>query len=169
MMLGIALVLPGYHIPPILRLGGLVARRISTSAHRVSTSYKCAQRVHDSAPSIEALCVENGITAWPSHAAMPPYISGRVAVASRPRLAVLVGRSAGSRHFVLKTLQFKTLCLTQACNIPEGPDAHHHLKASHGMDIYHISSTGLTSVNCDNVDCSMCVNPTPKVCQKTDT
>jgi len=43
MMLGIALALPGHHIPPSLSLGGLAARRTSSSAHRVSTSYKGAQ------------------------------------------------------------------------------------------------------------------------------
>jgi len=43
MMLGIALVLPGHHIPPSLSLGGLAARRTSSSAHRVSTSHKGAQ------------------------------------------------------------------------------------------------------------------------------
>ena len=118
MMLGIALALPGHHIPPVLSLGGLAARRTSSSAHRVSTSYKCAQRVHDSAPSIEEPRVENVMAACASHAGMRPYISGSATVASRPRLAVPVGRSAGSRHFVLKTLQFKTLCLTQACTIP---------------------------------------------------
>ena len=118
MMLGIALALPGHHIPPVLSLGGLAARRTSSSAHRVSTSYKCAQRVHDSAPSIEAPRVENVMAACASHAGMRPYISGRAAVASRPGIAALIGRSAGSRHFVLKTLQFKTLCLTQACTIP---------------------------------------------------
>ena len=51
------------------------------------------------------------------HAGMRPYISGRAAVASRPRLAVLVGGSAGSWTFVLKTLQSKTIYLTQACTI----------------------------------------------------
>ena len=43
MMLGIALAVPGHHIPPIMSLGGLAARRTSSSAHRVSTSYKGAQ------------------------------------------------------------------------------------------------------------------------------
>ena len=81
MMLGIALAVPGHHIPPIMSLGGLAARRTSSSAHRVSTSYKGAQAVHASAPSIEAPRVEKGIVAWPSHAAMPLYISGRAAVA----------------------------------------------------------------------------------------
>ena len=118
MMLGIALALPGHHVPLSLSLGGLAARRTSSSAHRSSTSHKCAQRVHASAPAIEAPRVEKGIVAWPSHAAMPLYISGRAAVASRPGIAVPIVRSAGSRHFVSKTLQFKTLCLTQACNIP---------------------------------------------------
>ena len=118
MMLGIALALPGYHIPPSLSLGGLAARRTSSSAHRSPTSHKGAQAVHASAPSIEAPRVEKGIVAWPSHAAMPLYISGRAAVASRPGIAALIGRSAGSRHFVLKTLQFKTLWPTQACTIP---------------------------------------------------
>ena len=114
MMLGIALAVPGqHHTPPILSLGGLAARRTSSSAHRVSTSYKCAQAVHASAPAIEAPRVENVMAACASHAGMRPYISGMAAVASRPRLAVPVGRSAGSRHFVLKTLQFKTLWPTQ--------------------------------------------------------
>ena len=72
MMLGIALALPGHHIPPILRLGGLAARRTSSSAHRSSTSHKCAQRVHDSAPSIEAPRVENVMAACASHAGMRP-------------------------------------------------------------------------------------------------
>ena len=118
MMLGIALAVPGHHIPPSLSLGGLAARRTSSSAHRLSTSYKCAQRVHASAPSIEAPRGENVMAACASHAGMRPCISGRAAVASRPRLAVLDGRLAGSRHFVLKTLQFKTLWPTQACTIP---------------------------------------------------
>ena len=39
-------------------------------------------------------------------------------MASRPGVEAPSVRSAGSRHFVLKTLQFKTLCLTQACTIP---------------------------------------------------
>ena len=121
MMLGIALVVPGHHIPPSLSLGGLAARRTSSSAHRVSTSYKGAQAVHASAPSIEAPRVEQGIVAWPSHAAMPLYISGRAAVASRPGIAVPIVRSAGSRHFVLKTLQFKTLRPTLACTTPAVP------------------------------------------------
>ena len=43
MMLGIALASPGHRIPPILRLGGLAARRTSSSAHRSPTSYKGAQ------------------------------------------------------------------------------------------------------------------------------
>ena len=120
MMLGIALALPGHHIPPSLSLGGLAARRTSSSAHRSPTSYKGAQNSGlASAPSIEARRVEKGLAAWPSHAAMPLYISGRAAVASRPGVEAPSVRSAGSRHFVLKTLQFKTLCLTQACNIPE--------------------------------------------------
>ena len=100
MMLGIALGVPGQHIPPSLSLGGLAARRTSSSAHRVSTCHKCAQRVHASAPSIEAPRVEKGIVAWPSHAAMPLYISGRAAVASRPGVEAPSVRSAGSRHFV---------------------------------------------------------------------
>ena len=118
MMLGIALALPGHHIPPSLSLGGLAARRTSSSAHRVSTSYKCAQRVHYSAPSIETPRVEKVMAACASHAGMRPCISGRAAVASRPRLAVLVGGSAGLWTFVLKTLQSKTIYLTQACTIP---------------------------------------------------
>ena len=101
MMLGIALVLPGHHIPPILRLGGLAARRTSSSAHRSSMSHKCAQRVHASAPAIEAPRVEKGIVAWPSHAAMPLYISGRAAVASRPGIAALIVRSGGIVDFRL--------------------------------------------------------------------
>ena len=43
MMLGIALAVPGHHIPPIMSLGGLAARRTSSSAHRSPTSYKGAQ------------------------------------------------------------------------------------------------------------------------------
>ena len=83
MMLGIALAVPGHHIPLILSLGGLELRgRTSSSAHRVSTSYKGAQLGGlASAPSIEARRVEQGLAAWPSHAAMPPDISGRAAVA----------------------------------------------------------------------------------------
>ena len=77
-----------------------------------------AQRVHASASSIEAPGVENVMPAWPHHAAMPPCTSGRAAVASRPRLAALVADRRGSRTFVLKTLQIKTICLTPACNIP---------------------------------------------------
>ena len=84
MMLGIALAVPGHHIPPIMRLGGLAARRTSSAAHRSPTSYKCVQAVHASAPAIEAPRVENVMAAWPSHAAMRPYISGRAAVATRP-------------------------------------------------------------------------------------
>ena len=105
-------------IPSILSLGGLAARRTSSSAHRLSTSYKCAQWVPASAPSIEAPRVENVMAAWPRHAAMQPYISGRAAVASRSRLAAFIADRRGSRTFVLKTLQIKTICLTPACNIP---------------------------------------------------
>ena len=39
LMLGIALAVPCHHIPPSLSLGVLAARRTSSSAHRLSTSY----------------------------------------------------------------------------------------------------------------------------------
>ena len=71
LILGSTLAVPGHHVPPILSLGGLVARRTASSAHRVSTSYKCAQRVHASAPLIEAPGVENGTPAWPRCQATP--------------------------------------------------------------------------------------------------
>ena len=101
MMLGIALALPGHHIPPSLSLGGLAARRTSSSAHRSSTSHKGAQAVHASAPSIEAPRVENVMAACASHAGMRPYISGRAAVASRPGIAALIVRSGGIVDFRL--------------------------------------------------------------------
>ena len=56
LMLGIALGVPGHHIPPMLSLGGLAARRTSSSAHRVSTSYKGAQPGQASRSSRAALC-----------------------------------------------------------------------------------------------------------------
>lgn len=129
MMLGIALALPGHRIPPILRLGGLAARRTSSSAHRVSTSYKGAQ-LGDSLRSVDQGATRrtgSGGMPWPSHAAMPPDSSGRAAVASRPGVVSPSVRLAGSRHFVLKTLQFKTLCLTQACTPYLAPYIHYPL------------------------------------------
>ena len=86
-MLGIALAVPGHHIPPIMSLGGLAARRTSSSAHRSPTSYKGAQ-LGAGLGSVErgATPVEQGLAAWPSRqatpiAVMPPDISVRAAVA----------------------------------------------------------------------------------------
>ena len=119
MMLGIALALPGHRIPPILRLGGLAARRTSSSAHRVSTSYKGAQL------GARLSSVDRGATRRECYGRMSkpcrpmrPYISGRAAVASRPGVGAPSVRSAGLWTFVFKTLQSKTLYLTQARNIP---------------------------------------------------
>ena len=60
LMLGNELAVPGLHIPPILSLGGLAARRTSSSAHRVSTSYKCAQAGQASAPAKPELQLDSG-------------------------------------------------------------------------------------------------------------
>ena len=120
MMLGIALAVPGHHIPPIMSLGGLAARRTSSSAHRVSTSYKCAKAGQASRSSRAALCCASWTGTRPQVSAVSPTTEPGHAVPCWLGIAALTVRSAGSRHFVLKTLQFKTLWPTQACTIPAG-------------------------------------------------
>ena len=78
MMLGIALAVPGHHIPPMLSLGGLAARRTSSSAHRVSTSYKGAQ-LGAGLSSVDRGATQ-GLAAWPSSS--PPC--GHTSAGGRP-------------------------------------------------------------------------------------
>ena len=112
MKLATARARPGHHMPRFCSPSGLAARRAASPAHRSQTSYtKCAT-------SARLSLVDRGARRRECHAAMPPCTSGRAAVACRPRLAALVADRRGSRTFVLKTLQIKTICLTPACNIP---------------------------------------------------
>jgi len=100
LMLGIALAVPGHHIPPILSIGGLAARRTSSSAHRVSTSYKCVQRGTASAPSIEAPRCAGWAGTRPQVLAVSPTTEPGHAEPCWLGIAALVGRSAGSQQFV---------------------------------------------------------------------
>ena len=100
MMLGIALAMPGHHIPSIMSLGGLSARRTSSSAHHLSTSYKCAKAGQASRSSRAALCCASWTGTRPQVSAVSPTTEPGHAVPCWLGIAALIVRSAGSRHFV---------------------------------------------------------------------
>ena len=119
MMLGIALAVPGHHMPPSLSLGGLAARRTSSSAHRVSTSYKGAQlgaRLSSVDQGATRRTGSDGMAKPRRHAVRQQREGGRGLQARRRSPERPIRRDCGLSSY--KTLQFKTLRPTLACTTP---------------------------------------------------
>jgi len=101
LMLGIAPGMPGHHIPPMLSLGGLAARRTSSSAHRVSTSYKCAKAGQASRSSRAALCCAGWMGTRPQVSAVSPTTEPGHAVPCWLGIAALIVPIGGIVDFRL--------------------------------------------------------------------
>ena len=126
MKLATARARPGHHMPRFRSLGWLAARHPASPAHRSPTSYK-ARELRASVQLVESTTsrcsagrnTATGCRCVPATRLLPERLA---AVATTSSARSLIGGSRHSSNFVLKSLHFKTLCVTLVCTTPPARD-----------------------------------------------